>query len=61
MAIGRRIFPFQSSQRCFCIVMAGFIWLLMVFLGVGCFLPVLDGSERFGSELWINFSRSTMI
>ena len=41
--------------------MAGFIWLLMAFLGVGCFLPFLDCCGRFWSDLSINFSSSAMI
>ena len=61
MAIGRSFFQFQNSQRCFCIVMAGFILLLMVLYDVGCVLPVLNSSGMTWSAMWINFSSSTMI
>ena len=45
----------------FLIVVAGFLWLLMVLCGVGCFLPVLDGSKRFSRDHWIDISSSAMI
>ena len=46
----------QDSCVCFCIVVVSFIWLLMVFFGVGCIFPVPDGRGRFRPDIWSVFS-----
>ena len=40
----RRVLPFQDGCSYICIVVAGFIWLLMDLLCVGYCWPVLDSS-----------------
>ena len=55
-ASSRWLFPFQDSCGCFCMVVAGFKWLLMVGYSIGCLRSVLDGDGRFWSDLWIDFS-----
>ena len=42
-------------------VIADFVWLLIVLYGVECFWAVLDGSGRFLLYLWIDFSSSALI
>ena len=51
IASSRRVMPVPDSCSCFCMVMAG----------VGCFLPVLNGSGEFWPDLWINFSSCILI
>ena len=61
MASSSCLMPVQDSYGCFCFVVAGFIWLLMVGNSIGCFLPVLDGGGGFSLDLWIDFSVSALI
>ena len=42
-------------------VVTGYLWLLMVLYGGGCFGPVLDGSGRFWCDMWIDFTSSAWL
>ena len=55
------VLAISGSCGLFCMVVAGFIWLLMVMYGVRCFLPALDGSLQLWPDPWIDFSSSALI
>ena len=46
MASSRWYLPLQDSCGCLCIVVAGFVCLLIVLNNVGCFCPGLEGSGK---------------
>ena len=49
----RYVVPVEDSFSCICIVVSGFMLLLMVLYGVSFFLPFLDGSISYCPDLWM--------